>query len=185
MIRKEKKYNLISLVLILVGYFLILTVHPLHAQLADSAWPMFKHDTRHTGLSPYAGPENNSLKWKYALPNAVVNESPAIGSDGTIYIPMGNSLFAINRDGSFKWKSDGHSMGRSTPAISLDGTIYIPWGNGLLAVNPDGTLKWKYDTSSYSSNNYSSPTIGTNGIVYFGFGVDLCFKCRWDRKMGD
>jgi cysteine-rich repeat protein len=187
---KRKKYNLISLILIIAGYFVILTAHPLHAQLADSAWAMFKHDTRHTGLSPYAGSENNTLKWKYALPSAVVKESPAIGSDGTIYIPMGNSLFAINRDGSFKWRSDGHSMGRSTPAISSDGTIYIPWGNGLFAVNPDGTLKWKYDTSSYFSNNYSSPTIGTNGIVYFGFGVDLLAikpdgNLLWKYRVGE
>lgn len=188
--RKEKKYSLISLVLILVWYFIILTIHPLHAQLADSAWPMFKHDARHTGLSPYAGPENNTLKWKYALPSSVGSESPAIGSDGTIYIPLGNSLFAINRDGSFKWRYDGHSMGRSTPAISLDGTIYIPWGNGLFALNPDGTLKWEYDTSTYFSNNYSSPTIGTNGIVYVGFDVDLLAikpdgNLLWKYRVGE
>lgn len=78
--RKRESYSLtvsdhlrlITLVLIIVGYIVTLTVSPLHAQLADTVWPMFKHDTRNTGQSPYAGPENNNLKWQYALPNCQV-----------------------------------------------------------------------------------------------------------------
>jgi hypothetical protein len=52
----------------------------------DSAWPMFCHDVRHTGRSPYA-PSGNTpvVKWKFKLKYAFAS-SPAIDKDGTIYI---------------------------------------------------------------------------------------------------
>ena len=53
--------------------------------LANSTWPMFKHDLNHTGLSPYDTSSNNGiLKWKFQTGGNVYS-SPAIGSDGTIY----------------------------------------------------------------------------------------------------
>ena len=172
--RKRKSCSLISLVLIIVGYLVILTISPLHAQLADSAWPMFQHDTRHTGQSPYVGPENNNLKWQYALPNGIINASPVIGSDGTIYIGNSGVVFAISRDGSLKWRYETHGggIGDCAPAISLDGTIYVPSASySFYALNPDGTLKWTYQSETNFS--YSSPSIGADGIVYVGSGNDL------------
>ncbi len=32
-----------------------LFIFPAYSQLADTPWPMFRHDTMHTGLSEYAG----------------------------------------------------------------------------------------------------------------------------------
>jgi len=31
----------------------------------DSPWPMFRHDARHTGRSPYIGPAWPRLRWRY------------------------------------------------------------------------------------------------------------------------
>ena len=188
--KTRKKYSLISLVLIIVGYFVTLTVSPLHAQLADTAWPMFKHDTRHTGQSPYVGPENNNLKWQYALPNGIINTSPVIGYDGSIYISNSGVVFAINRDGSLKWKSAIHpgGTGGSTLAISSDGTIYVPFYHSFYALNPDGTLKWEY--RSDSDFGYSSPSIGVDGVVYIGSGNDLLAikpdgNLLWKYRIGE
>ena len=172
MIRKRKSCSLITLVLIIVGYFLILTVSPLHAQLADTAWPMFKRNTRHTGQSSFIGPENNTLKWKYALISGVIDGSPIIGTDNTTYICNSGVVFAINKDGSLKWRCDVHlgGSGGSTLAISSDGTIYAPIYHSLYALNPDGILKWEYRSDTEVA---SSPCIGINGIVYIGSGLDL------------
>ncbi len=56
-----------------------------HSQLADSPWPMFRHDVRHTGRSPYAGPQTATLAWTYQT-GGWVYSSPAIGSDGRVFV---------------------------------------------------------------------------------------------------
>jgi hypothetical protein len=53
------------------------------AQLADSPWPMRGHDAKHTGQSPYKGPQFANLKWKFETEGDICS-SPAIDSDGTV-----------------------------------------------------------------------------------------------------
>ncbi|MGC8832248.1 MAG: PQQ-binding-like beta-propeller repeat protein [Thermoproteota archaeon] len=63
--------------------------------LADSPWPMFKHDPQHTGRSPYLGAQTNGTKWRYRT-GFWIESSPAIGSDGTIYVgSFDGYLYAI------------------------------------------------------------------------------------------
>jgi hypothetical protein len=55
--------NSLFLYLLLVS---ILTIGGFHnlafSQLANSDWSMFGHDLKHTGQSPYNGPQNPGLK---------------------------------------------------------------------------------------------------------------------------
>mgnify|MGYP001823841558 FL=1 len=52
--------------------------------------------------------------------------SPAIDSDGTIYVGSGDGkLYAINPDGTEKWDLAIWIIGNSSPAIGSDGTIYV------------------------------------------------------------
>ncbi|GAJ08127.1 unnamed protein product, partial [marine sediment metagenome] len=64
---------------------ILCTAFPARAQLDSGPWPMFHYDERHTGLSPYAGPSAPALGWSYRTGNWV-RSSPAIGSDGGIYV---------------------------------------------------------------------------------------------------
>jgi outer membrane protein assembly factor BamB/PKD repeat protein len=105
-------------------------------------------------------------KWVFTAGSSVIS-SPAIGSDGTIYIESADyKLYAINPDGSKKWEFLTGSYNYSSPAIGPDGTIYAGSGdNKLYAVNPDGTKKWEF----LSSNEIqSSPAIGFDGTIYVG-----------------
>ena len=43
----------------------------------------------------YAINPNGSLKWKYKTDDRIYSSSPAIGSDGTIYVGSGIYLYAI------------------------------------------------------------------------------------------
>ena len=38
---------------------------------SGSPWPMFQHDVRHTGLSPFSGPSAPLLKWAFAADGVV------------------------------------------------------------------------------------------------------------------
>ena len=72
---------------------------------ADEVWPMFGQNLRHTRLSPYAtGHNTGTKKWEFAAGNWI-HSSPAIGSDGTLYVgSRDNKLYALNPDGTKKWE---------------------------------------------------------------------------------
>ena len=64
-------------------------------------------------------------QWEYKT-GGDVGSSPAIGSDGTIYVGSeDNNLYAMNPDGSKKWAFRTGDDVKSSPAIGSDGTIYV------------------------------------------------------------
>jgi len=116
----------------------------------------------------------DGIKWQYDTGNVIYYSSPAIGSDGTIYvgdvgsgaIPMG--LYAINPDGTLKWKYE-ISNAVFTPAVGSDGTIYVQDNTSTLyAVAEDGTEKWSYALSASHEVGQSAPAIGSDGTIYVG-----------------
>jgi outer membrane protein assembly factor BamB len=142
---------------------------PTDGGLMDSSWPMFHHDTRHTGRSLY-GPTGNwpSIIWKFWMDGSTVS-SPAIDKDGTIYIGedgIHHSYFsAINPNGSEKWHFDPGDWVMSSPAISSDGIIYFgSLNSNLNALYPNGTIEWIRHLGA--GWVYSSPAIGLDGVIY-------------------
>jgi outer membrane protein assembly factor BamB len=84
---------------------IIATVRPTLAQLANSAWPMFHHDTAHTGLGSIDTSANpGTVKWSVTCPGAAdFGTSPVIAPDGTVYVGCHDyHLYAYNPDGSQK-----------------------------------------------------------------------------------
>jgi len=161
----------------------VITVAP-----PTSPWPMFHHDLKHTGLSPYDTSDNpGQLKWKYHIGNSV--SSPAIDSDGTIYVgSCDHYVYAINFNGTLKWKFGTGGRVWSSPAIGKDGTIYVGSENGYIyAIYPNGTLRWEFDAQYFIG---SSPTIGKDGIVYIGTQNSYVYAfypngtVKWEFDMG-
>ena len=116
------------------------------AGLADSAWPCRGANANHTGQSPYdTSHVDGTVKWSYTTGGSVYS-SPAIGSDGTVYVGSHDyNLYAINPDGTVKWSYTTGNIVWSSPAIGSDGTVYIgSQDDKLHAINPNGTLKWTY-----------------------------------------
>lgn len=108
-----------------------------------------------------------SLEWNASV-GGVIFSSPAIASDGTVYVGSNdNKLHAFNSNGTNKWTFTTGNWVDSTPAIGPDGTVYVgSWDNKLYAINPtDGTKLWDFNTSS---NVTASPAIGSDGRIYFG-----------------
>jgi outer membrane protein assembly factor BamB len=101
-----------------------------------------------------------------------VQSSPAIGSDGTIYVGSDKEdVFAYSADGTRKWVFPTRGPVRSSPAVAADGTIYIGSNDsGLYALNPDGSLKSLFVANAAIT---SSPAIKADGTIYFATGVPL------------
>ena len=107
--------------------------------------------------------------------------SPAIGTDGTVYVGSYDSyLYAINPSGELKWRYKIWGWVFSSPAIGSDGTIYVgSYDNYLYAISPSGELKWKYRTGD---DVYSSPAIGSNGTIYVGSCDHYLYAIRSESK---
>jgi outer membrane protein assembly factor BamB len=124
------------------------------------------------------------LKWKYQISIylGTYGTSPAIGSDGCIYVGSNaGNLYAINSNGTLRWKYPMiYSPTTSSPTIGSDGTIYFGLGgdpyvhdNYIYAINGDGTLKWRYKTR-YAL--HSSAAIGSDGTIYVANDSLYAFK---------
>ena len=119
-------------------------------------------------------------KWAFATGDAIKPSSPAIGSDGTIYVGSDdNKLYAINPDGTQKWSFATTGNIQNSPAIGADGTIYVGSDDkNLYAVNPNGTLKWSFNTGGIV--NMTSNSIGADGTIYVGSTSDKVFAINPD-----
>lgn len=109
-----------------------------------------------------AQPQSDTPLWVYDA-GQVIQGSPALATDGTVYIGVGNALFAITNADSVASNKWIFASGLSTvgaPAVGSDGTVYISGGK-LCAVNPDGSEKW-----SYPGIGNGCPAVGRDSTLY-------------------
>ena len=114
---------------------------------------------------------DGTVKW-----TIIESGSPAVGSDGTIYLARHEEVIAINPNGSTKWTFDSGNVGDLVfpPSIGINGTIYVGyavwgWANPkFYALNPDGTEKWAYNIPL--DGRLGPCAIGPDGAIYFGLG---------------
>jgi outer membrane protein assembly factor BamB len=143
--------------------------------LMNSSWPMYCHDERHTGRSPYNTTVNppGVMKWYFNTHEFGFYGSTIIDSDGTIYTAS-EDLYALYPNETLKWQFLTNGWSESCPAIDENGIIYLGTSLGnpnyFYAIYSNGTMKWRYPTGS---NIYSSPAIGNDGIIYFGCGQSI------------
>jgi len=104
---KKYKYRIEKVILYLILIFFIFSSSFIKTsycnELNSSPWPMRGGDRSHTGTSPYNGPIDGKLKWSIKTDD-LITSSPAIASDGTIYIgSWDKNLYAITPEGQIKW----------------------------------------------------------------------------------
>ena len=134
--------------------------------LTDVPWPMYCHDIRNTGHSPYSTADNTGKeKWRFDMLDEVTG-SPVIDDEGIIYVGA-NSLSAVYPNGTKKWKYWPDGIITSAPVIDKNDILYVGiiWGHPsfLYAIHTNnGTLKWKYNIGP----TWASPTVGEDGIIY-------------------
>jgi outer membrane protein assembly factor BamB len=131
-----------------------------------------RRDNRYCLFAVYP---DGSEKWRFKISS--FRKSPSIGEDGTIYIGgYGDGiLYAINTDGTLKWKYQVGGSLVTSPVIADDGSIYVSTyvsvvSNYLYAINSDGTEKWKYFMDGLI---LSEPCLGSDGTIFIGSPGDL------------
>jgi len=162
----------------------------------DSAWPTYSHDNRHTGQSPYNTRDNPmNIQWKFEANYLGFQSSPVIDQDGILYIgARDHYLYALNPDGSQRWRCNIGDWASDSAALAADGTIYIgSLDNKLYAINPNGTLKWRFHAED---SIFGAPTIAMDGTIYFGitgpgyytgwvYAVNPDGTEKWHTDVGD
>jgi len=131
----------------------------LHAISPDS-------ETLNSQLSTFNSQLSTSANWVY-LTDGLELTSPAVGLDGTICVSADdNCLYAVNPDGSLKWRHALSATITTSPVIGDDGTIYVGLGNHYLyALDADGDIRWR---TLVDEAIVSSPVLGPDGMIYFG-----------------
>ncbi len=134
---------------------------------AAEDWPMFRHDSGHTGETSdvIKNPEDLELKWKFKT-NGEVYSSPA-ASGNYIYVGSYDGyVYCLNKDtGELLWKFETGSRVHSSPAISGNFVYVGSWDNYVYCLDKNtGELKWKFKTGW---EIWSSPVLSGN-YLYIG-----------------
>ncbi len=135
----------------------------------DSDWPVFKHDQRRTGASPFETDiEDGGIQWIFETEGEVIMQ-PVVGEDDIIYVGDHDGyLYALTRTGELRWSkklTDG--VLHASPSVGSDGTIYMGCSEGYMyAIEQDGTLLWSVNPAY--DGIMSSPIIGEDGTLFVG-----------------
>jgi outer membrane protein assembly factor BamB len=94
-----------------------------------------------------------------------VDAGPTVGPDGVVYTG-GDGIYAINPDGSLRWRFATNGHVSSAPALLADGTVVAGSQDDLLyAVAPNGQKRWDFRAGG---DIEAAPAVGDDGTIYVG-----------------
>ncbi len=103
-------------------------------------------------------------RWSFTAPSRPAL-TPALGQDGTIYLPAGDTLFALDWRGRERWRYQLRAEAAAAPAIGPDGTLYLATADRrLLALAPTGERRWEMALPGRASG----PTADADGTILIG-----------------
>jgi outer membrane protein assembly factor BamB len=113
-------------------------------------------------------------KWVVNVGGTHHPSTPAIGTNGYIYIAASNHIYAFDSEtGDKKWGFQTGKYVTSSPAIGADGTIYVGSHSPVFyALNGEtGEQIWQKSNDLGSGNSNwveASAAVSSDGFVYFG-----------------
>lgn len=163
------------------------------AQLADTPWPMFRHDAQHTAVSAFSGPAVPGLLWSYRGGTQYISgvaSSAALGSDGRVYVGfMDNALYCLTSTSTLAWSYATEYHVFSSPLLGSDGRIFVgSEDDNFYALTSAGALSWSYATTDWVK---TSPVLTTDGVLYLGsqdnnvYAISSEGALRWSYVTAD
>lgn len=155
------------------------------------------YDTKAISPTPYnttrtskykADIKNPKIEWVFGLNGHKISTVPAISRDKIIYFGANDkNLYALNSNGSLRWKFKTKGAILSSPIIRDDEIVIFGSNDGnLYALDKNGSLHWKYDTNNAVS---ATPALDGGGNVYFGthngvfYALDRNGKLLWKLNL--
>jgi len=134
----------------------------------EETWPMFRHDSRHTGYSSSKSPDTNHTMWTSENVEGYLVSSPTI-VDGKVFVggtPGGSSsVYCFNETtGELVWKSVGE--GTNSSACVVNGKVFIgSYSGNVYCLNAsNGDKIWNLNIGGMIE---ASPTV-VDGKVFIG-----------------
>jgi outer membrane protein assembly factor BamB len=94
-----------------------------------------------------------------------VDAGPTIGPNGIIYTG-GDAIYALNPDGTLRWRYPTGGHVSSAPALLPDGTVVAGSQDNLVyAIGPDGNKRWDFRAGD---DVESAPAVADDGTIYVG-----------------
>lgn len=134
--------------------------------IGNEAGNLYAFDTKETTT----GQPTRQPKWTF---NCTENQpcnirtKPAVGDDGSIYIGSsgtnGKSIYAVNPDGTLKWKFTTGNQILANPVIGPQNILFAASTDGKLYAldQATGTELWEFQTDN-SKPIYSTPVINSD-----------------------
>ena len=140
----------------------------------------------------YSFSSSLSERWYRQVLNQV-DSSPAIGSDGTVYVGA-DKLYAFTDSGSYwTYTTTNELPVTSSPAISSGDNIYFGAESGFYALYSDSSNKVfnvKRIVNTIGASDKSSPAIDASGNVYICtnsglYALDTNYAVKWTYPIKD
>jgi len=112
-----------------------------------------------------------SLRWKGFGMSGEVEGAPAIGFNNDIYFGTSNdTLYSFSPTGDLKWRFPTKGAIRSSVLVGNNEDVFVTAEGGrLYGLTSQGAKLWGWATNySTGAEVRSSPTLGSDGTIYFG-----------------
>lgn len=122
----------------------------------------------------FASDQPGTGRWSFMANNSGGDQVPAIGPDGTIYMPGDRRLYAIAPDGTEVWRyslATYFGSGSCSPLLA-GSVVYAGDSNGVVhAVDvASGTRLWTFQDNLLGFGDVDSLALSSTGTLYAGIG---------------
>lgn len=117
-----------------------------------------------------------------------VDGGPTIGTDGMLYTG-GDAIYAINPEGTIRWRFPTNGHVSNAPAVAPDGTVVAGSQDNLIyALTKEGSKRWDFRARD---DVESTPAIEEDGTAYVGsddnrlYALSPTGQLSWAFTTGD
>jgi hypothetical protein len=127
------------------------------------AFSTYEGETNITVIAP-----SGEVKEEFTLNDENTIEGIELGKNETVYLALGNDLYAYQLDGKKKWKIELDYVPNKMES-DKNGMLYVITSGSLFSISPEGSITWKLTDLNY----YFNFALGNDGVIYVSDGDTL------------